>query len=181
MMARIVSGAVLCVVAVLVARVRVRATVALLHVEPHGVRRARRRGPGSRSRSDRCRFPPVVDLPQIVVSTGPNQVDRRVQPLGVAAANNISRAVAENLVDCSARRACRCSSSRSTPTPIIAWRSKCRLRIGAGRGRDAQCGVDRAPHARTAKSDTGRTTYASRPPDKGLRSARRRAQPRALE
>jgi uncharacterized lipoprotein YmbA len=45
-------------------------------------------------------IPAVVDLPQIVVSTGPNQVtleeyNRWASPL----ANNISRVVAENLVD----------------------------------------------------------------------------------
>ena len=45
-------------------------------------------------------IPAIVDLPQIVVSTGPNQVtleeyNRWASPL----ANNISRVVAENLVD----------------------------------------------------------------------------------
>jgi uncharacterized lipoprotein YmbA len=58
-------------------------------------------------------IPAIVDLPQIVVSTGPNQVtidefNRWASPL-----RTTSRAVvAENLVQLLGTRACRSSSSR---------------------------------------------------------------------
>lgn len=100
MMPRIVSGAVLCVVMVIVAACASSPPSRFYTLAPTASAGAPAAlasklsvavGPVS--------IPAVVDLPQIVVSTGPNQVsidefNRWASPLQ----NNISRTVAENLV-----------------------------------------------------------------------------------
>lgn len=98
MMARTVSGVVLYVVAALIA--------ACASSPPsHFYTLSRTPAPGAAQSTlsvvvGPVAIPAVVDLPQIVVSTGPNQVtideyNRWASPLS----NNISRVVAENLVD----------------------------------------------------------------------------------
>ena len=79
-------------------RVRVHAAVALLHPQ-RGPRRPPRRHPNVSVAVGPVSVPAAVDRPQIVVSTGPNQVrldefNRWASPLQ----NNIARVVAENLV-----------------------------------------------------------------------------------
>ena len=101
-MPRTVSGAVLCVVVALAAACASSPPSRFYTLSSHGVRR-RSAGAATSKLSvvvGPVSMPAVVDLPQIVVSTGPNQVtideyNRWASPLP----NNISRVVAENLVD----------------------------------------------------------------------------------
>ena len=97
MMPRIVSGAVLCVVLIIVAACASSPPSRFYTLAPTAASGAPASnlsvavGPVS--------IPAIVDLPQIVVTTGPNQVsidefNRWASPLQ----NNISRTVAENLV-----------------------------------------------------------------------------------
>ena len=98
MMPRIVSGAVLCVVAALIA-----ACASSPPSRFYTLSRTATPGAAPATLSvivGPVSIPGVVDLPQIVVSTGPYQVTideytRWASPLP----NNISRVVAENLVD----------------------------------------------------------------------------------
>jgi uncharacterized lipoprotein YmbA len=98
MMPRIVSSAALCAIAVLVA-----ACASAPPSRFYTLSRTATPGAAPATFSvvvGPVAIPAVVDLPQIVVSTGPNQVtleeyNRWASPL----ANNISRVVAENLVD----------------------------------------------------------------------------------
>ena len=97
MMPRIVSGAALCVVLLAVAACASSPPSRFYTLTPTA-------GPGAAASTlsvavGPVSIPAVVDLPQIVVTTGPNQVsideyNRWASPLQ----NNISRTVAENLV-----------------------------------------------------------------------------------
>ena len=143
------------------------AAVALLHAEPH--RGARRDvdpdlsvvvGPVS--------MPAVVDRPEIVVSTGPNQVrldefNRWASPLQ----DNIARVVAENLVALLGTP--RVTLFPQTLNADADYRVAIEVQtlpIGAGRGRGAGRGVDRAPDE--GRQDGDAAHHRARDgPDKG--------------
>ena len=177
MMPRIVSSAALCAIAVLVAACASAPTSRFYTL-------SRTATPGAAPTAfsvvvGPVAIPAVVDLPQIVVSTGPNQVtleeyNRWASPL----ANNISRVVAENLVDL-----------LGTPRVSLFQQS-----IGVDGDFRVAIEVqtfDSAPgdaatlnavwivrRARDGKSDTGRTTVREATADKGyeaLAAAHRRA------
>jgi uncharacterized lipoprotein YmbA len=100
MMTRIVSGAMLCVVVALVAACASTQPSRFYTLAPTATASAPAAVASKLSVAvGPVSIPAIVDLPQIVVSTGPNQVsidefNRWASPLQ----NNISRTVAENLV-----------------------------------------------------------------------------------
>ena len=177
-MPRIVSGAALCVVVALAAACASSPPsrfYTLSPTAPAGTATSKLSvvvGPVS--------IPAIVDLPQIVVSTGPNQVsidefNRWASPLP----NNISRVVAENLVlllgtprvsqfqqslnaDADIRVAIEVQSFESAPGEAATLNAVWLVR----RTRDGKAGDRTHDRARARQRQ-------------GLRRARRRAQPRA--
>ena len=108
-------------------------------------------------------IPAIVDLPQFVVSMGPNQVtlneyERWASPLQ----NNISRVVAENLVAMLGTPRVSLFSSRSTRSADHHVAIEVQFRVGAGRCRDPECGVDRRAVRKTRSRRSDAPPFASR-------------------
>ncbi len=166
MMPRIVSGAALCVVMVIVAACASSPPsrfYTLAPTAPSGAPTSNLSvavGPVS--------IPAVVDLPQIVVTTGPNQVsidefNRWASPL----ANNISRMVAENLV--SLLGTPRVSLFQQSLNADADYRVAIEVQTFESAPGDAATlnAVWLVRRARDGKSETGRTSVREPASDKG--------------
>ena len=166
MMPRIVSSAALCAIAVLVAACASAPTSRFYTL-------SRTATPGAAPATfsvvvGPVAIPAVVDLPQIVVSTGPNQVtleeyNRWASPL----ANNISRVVAENLVDLLGTH--RVSLFQQSIPVDGDFRVAIEVQTFDSAPGDAATlnAVWIVRRARDGKSDTGRTTVREATADKG--------------
>jgi uncharacterized lipoprotein YmbA len=157
-------------------------TVALLHAElGAGARTAPAPAPATLSVNvGPVSIPAIVDLPQIVVSTGPNQVaidefNRWASPL----ANNISRVVAEDLVVMLGTP--RVSLFQQSLNVDAAYRVAIEVQTFESAPGDAASlnAVWIVRRAKDGRSHTGRTTVREPDGRQELRRARGCPQPRA--